>query len=93
MELARLRLIFLLSFVALIPCLSANIAEADEVWRRRAEEAMQTTEQYYDPNPAAVANHLNLKVQEYVKTPPILKTLSVDIPTFQNIDFRLNYTI
>lgn len=65
MELARLKLIFLFSFIILIPCLSA-IAEADEVWRRRAEEAMQTTEQYYDPDPVAVASNLNMKVQEYV---------------------------
>ena len=66
MELAGLRLIFLFSFATLMPCLSAHIAEVNEVWRRRAEEAMQTTEQYYDPNPVAVANHLNMKVQEYV---------------------------
>ena len=66
MELAKLRLFFLFSFAALIPCLSANISEVDEVWRRRAEEAMQTTEQYYDPNPVAIASHLNMKVQEYV---------------------------
>ncbi|KAL9426369.1 hypothetical protein AB3S75_033199 [Citrus x aurantiifolia] len=67
MELAKLRLFFLFSFAALIPCLSANISEVDEVWRRRAEEAMQTTEQYYDPNPVAIASHLNMKVQDLSK--------------------------
>ncbi|KAL9429142.1 hypothetical protein AB3S75_031032 [Citrus x aurantiifolia] len=67
MELAKLRLFFLFSFAALIPYLSANINEVDEVWRRRAEEAMQTTEQYYDPNPVAIASHLNMKVQDLSK--------------------------
>jgi len=65
MELSRLRLIFFFSFAALIPCLLANIAEMDEVWRRRAEEAIETTEKYYDPNPGAVASHFNMKAQEF----------------------------
>lgn len=67
MELARLKLIFFLSFAALITCLSADIAEVDEVWRRQAAEAMEVADQHYEPNPGDVVNHFNMKAQEYAK--------------------------
>ena len=42
MKLARLRLIFHFSFVVLIPCLSANIAEVDEVCKPPSSTMIQT---------------------------------------------------
>lgn len=65
MEVARLlNLVFFFSFVTLIPCLSANIADFDEVWRRRAEEALTATKEAYDPNPVEATSNFNMEVQK-----------------------------
>ncbi|XP_044504419.1 probable pectate lyase 19 [Mangifera indica] len=63
MELTRLNLVFLISLASLIPRLSANIAEYDEVWRRRAEEARKATVESYHPDPLSVLNDLNMHFQ------------------------------
>ncbi|KAJ0099915.1 hypothetical protein Patl1_22131 [Pistacia atlantica] len=62
MELAKLKLVFFFSLACLIPRLSANIAKFDDVWRRRAEEAMEATLQAYHPDPLSVTNDFNLIV-------------------------------
>ncbi|XP_059624568.1 pectate lyase-like [Cornus florida] len=64
MEPVRLSWFFMVSFAiaAMAPTLMANIADFDEVWRRRAEEAGKRAEFYYHPNPAAVANEVNKRV-------------------------------
>lgn len=64
MELTRLNLVFLISLASLIPRLSANIAEYDEVWRRRAEEARKATVESYHPDPLSVLNDLNMHFQK-----------------------------
>ncbi|XP_044467945.1 pectate lyase-like [Mangifera indica] len=67
MALAWLKLVF---FFSLAPCLFANIAEFDEVWRRRAEEAMEVTRQAYHPNPLSVMNDFNWFFHNYSKEEP-----------------------
>ncbi|KAL0343916.1 UNVERIFIED_CONTAM: putative pectate lyase P59 [Sesamum angustifolium] len=45
----------------------ANIAEFDEVWQRRAEEAWNRTLESYEPAPAKIVSHLNLNVHRALK--------------------------
>lgn len=57
---------FVFVFVVLVPVLGANIAEVDEVWRRRAEEAKKNAFEAYHPNPEQVIVELNEHVAGYV---------------------------
>ena len=69
MEIAKLGLIFFFSFATFIPHLTtAGIAEYDEVWQKRAAEALETTKQSYEPNPEAVTNYFNMNVRKYSKS-------------------------
>ncbi|KAJ4706447.1 Pectate lyase family protein [Melia azedarach] len=67
MELASLRFIFFFTIAAFIPSLSVNIFYSDEVWRRRAEEAMNATIEAYDPNPEDAAHQFNMHVQNFLE--------------------------
>ncbi|GMP33534.1 hypothetical protein CsSME_00006815 [Camellia sinensis var. sinensis] len=58
MEMVKVRF-FILVFVGIILTIEANIAEYDEVWQKRAEEANETARQAYHPNPEEVMNHMN----------------------------------
>lgn len=62
----KLGLIFFISFVVLIPSRLANIAEFDESWQQRAEEAQKAALEAYDPNPEEVTDNLNYEVSKLV---------------------------
>ncbi|KAL0461649.1 UNVERIFIED_CONTAM: putative pectate lyase P59 [Sesamum latifolium] len=49
----------------MLPLLRANIAEYDEVWRRRAAEAYNRTLQAYHPDPEKVVMHFNKHVNKH----------------------------
>lgn len=55
-------LVLLLALASLLPTLRANIAEYDEVWRRRAEESWNRTLKSYEPEPENIVAHLNKQV-------------------------------
>ncbi|KAL3624178.1 putative pectate lyase P59 [Castilleja foliolosa] len=57
-------LVLLFAFAS---CISANIPQFDEVWKKRAVEAWNRTLASYEPNPAKVVSHLNLHVHRALK--------------------------
>ncbi|KAL3344648.1 hypothetical protein AABB24_023876 [Solanum stoloniferum] len=61
--------LFVLLFVfgAVIPAFNAHIGDFDEVWRRRAEEAMKFTLQTYESEPANITLAFNQKTRDSVK--------------------------
>ncbi|EOY03379.1 hypothetical protein QUC31_017754 [Theobroma cacao] len=64
MEVTKQRLVFLFSFAALIPSLWADIAEFDEVWKQRAEQAWKNALEAYEPMPENVTSNLNYNVNK-----------------------------
>lgn len=67
MSATKLSLIFLLSFVVLIPSRQANITDFDEsYWNERAAESHKATLQAYEPNPEEVTDNLNYEVSKFV---------------------------
>ncbi|KAL2252430.1 probable pectate lyase P59 [Sesamum indicum] len=60
-------LISFLAFASILPLLRADIAEYDEVWRRRAAEAYNRTVQAYHPDPLKVVMHFNKHVNKHVE--------------------------
>ena len=50
---------FFFSFVLIVPAFRAHIAEFDEVWQKRAEEARKSALETYHPNPEEVTDHFN----------------------------------
>lgn len=54
--------LMLFVFVALVFTIEAHVAEFDEVWQKRSEEAKRAALHAYEPNPEKVASHLNEKV-------------------------------
>lgn len=59
--------LFCFVFAVLAPVLGANIAEVDEVWQRRAEEAKKNAVEAYHPNPEEVILEFNKHVTRYVE--------------------------
>ncbi|OVA13300.1 Pectate lyase/Amb allergen [Macleaya cordata] len=55
---------FFFSFAIIIPTLQANIGHFDEVWKKRADEAMKANLEAYHPNPLEVTDHLNHHVHK-----------------------------
>lgn len=53
------------TFAALLPTLMANIADFDEVWQKRAEEAREAALKAYIPDPSEVTDTLNREVHRY----------------------------
>lgn len=64
MEAVKPRLLLLFAFVVLIPTLKANIAEYDEVWQKRAEDAKEAAREAYQPNPEEVTHDFNKQVHK-----------------------------
>jgi pectate lyase len=60
----KLGLIFCVSFAVLIPSLWANIAEFDDYWQQRADEAKKAALEAYHPNPEEVTEQINTHVNE-----------------------------
>lgn len=55
---------FLLFFVFFAVTVGAHVAEFDDYWKSRAEEARNTSIDAYNPDPYEVNNNLNMKVEE-----------------------------
>lgn len=64
MEATKLALLVVCAFVAILPTLGAHIADFDEDWKKRAEEARKATLEAYHPNPYNVTDHLNHEVHK-----------------------------
>ncbi|KAI6677161.1 hypothetical protein NL676_037957 [Syzygium grande] len=59
------KLVFAFAFLAvMVPVLRANIADFDEVWQKRAEEAKKAAMEAYEPDPDKVAEDFNQRVHE-----------------------------
>ena len=61
---AKLSFILFASFAVLIPGLQDNIAEYDEFWLQRAEEARKDALEAYHPNPEEITEQFNTHVNE-----------------------------
>lgn len=61
--------VLLFIFGAIIPTFDAHIGHFDEVWRRRAEEAIKFADLTYESEPINVTLAFNKKTREYVKSP------------------------
>lgn len=62
--------LFIIFFVlgAIIPAFNAHIGDFDEVWRRRAEEAIKFTHETYESEPANITLAFNQKTRQYVNS-------------------------
>ncbi|KAB2032925.1 hypothetical protein ES319_D05G412500v1 [Gossypium barbadense] len=69
MEVTKLRVVFLCSFFTLIPKLWANIAEFDDFWKQREDEAWKIALTAYEPSPENVTSHLNYHVNKVLEKP------------------------
>lgn len=58
-------LFFFFSFAIIIPTLQANIADFDDVWQKRADEAMRANLAAYHSNPMEVTDQINHHVHKY----------------------------
>lgn len=65
MEDAKPKLVVLsLLVLAMFPTLRANIADFDQVWQKRAEDAKKASLEAYNPHPERVAQNFNKEVHE-----------------------------
>ncbi|KAL4311938.1 hypothetical protein GQ457_01G016590 [Hibiscus cannabinus] len=64
MEITKLMPVLLFSFATLIPRLWADIAEFDDFWKQREEEAWKLALAAYEPLPENITNHLNYNVNK-----------------------------
>ncbi|KAK4790865.1 hypothetical protein SAY86_031278 [Trapa natans] len=55
-------ILFCFSLSLIFTGLRAHIAELDEYWQKRADEAAKAIEEAYHPNPEEVTDHLNIHV-------------------------------
>ncbi|XP_022740354.1 pectate lyase-like [Durio zibethinus] len=78
MEVTKLRLFFFFSFATLVPRLWANIAEFDDFWKQRADEAWKNTLAAYEPSPANVTSNLNHNVNEALVEASANKTMEFE---------------
>lgn len=68
---SRFGSLLLLSFLVLAvlaPAIRAHIAEFDEVWKKRAEEAQEAALEAYQSKPEDVTNDLNKNVRKWVSS-------------------------
>lgn len=54
-----------LIFVLTLPFVSANIAQYDDYWSKKAAEAWNRTLATYEPMPAKVVTHFNVHTTRY----------------------------
>lgn len=73
MERSALSVILIFAFASILPFSTANIAEYDDYWSKKAAEAWNRTLETYEPIPVEVVNHLNVHTQRYV--PKIYKLI------------------
>ncbi|KAJ1378449.1 Pectin lyase fold/virulence factor [Sesbania bispinosa] len=67
MEANKLRLLFFcVLFLAIFPTLRANIAQFDQVWLKRSQEAKKAAQQAFKSNPEEVADDFNKHVNKAV---------------------------
>ncbi|XP_012457610.1 pectate lyase [Gossypium raimondii] len=78
MEVPKVRFALFFSFAALIPGLWANIAEFDDFWKQREEEAWNITLATYEPNPENVTNHFNYNVNKFLKETSANQTIDFE---------------
>ena len=64
MEAVKLRTLFLVFVVLRVSTATAHIADFDEVWQKRAEEAKTAARQAYHRDPEKVINHFNKHVHK-----------------------------
>lgn len=64
MEAVNMRLVILIPFLVIVPAVTANIGDFDEVWQTRAEEARKAALQAYNPHPEKVTDNFNKKVHK-----------------------------
>jgi pectate lyase len=64
MAATRLSLILFVSFAVIVPSLRAHIAEFDNFWQQKSEEAKKDAFKAYQPNPEEVTEQLNSHVYE-----------------------------
>ncbi|MBA0879431.1 hypothetical protein Goshw_010554 [Gossypium schwendimanii] len=67
MKITKAQLVFLFSFATLIPTLwggGGNIADFDDVWKRRADQAWKNTLAAYEPSPENVTTKFNENVHK-----------------------------
>lgn len=64
MEKSHILLLFYTSLAVIIPVLQADIAQFDDYWKKRAEEAHAATLNFYRPDPFNVTNSFNTQVNE-----------------------------
>uniref|UniRef100_A0A5B7B2C0 Pectate lyase n=1 Tax=Davidia involucrata TaxID=16924 RepID=A0A5B7B2C0_DAVIN len=62
MEAVKLRYLFVIFVVVMVSTIEANIADFDEVWQKRAQEAKKATRKAYISNPEDVMNQFNKHV-------------------------------
>jgi pectate lyase len=60
----KFKLLFVVTFFVIVPTLRAHIADFDEVWQKRAEEAKKAAMDAYNPNPEKVAENFNKRVHK-----------------------------
>ncbi|XP_038894610.1 pectate lyase-like isoform X2 [Benincasa hispida] len=59
-----IKLLMIFGFVMIFPTLKANIADFDEVWQKRAEEAKKASFEAYQPHPEEVTSNFNKQVHK-----------------------------
>lgn len=64
MEAIKLGLLIFCTLLAIFPTLNAHIADFDEVWQRREEEAKKAAVKAYQQNPEEVTDHFNDQVHK-----------------------------
>lgn len=62
----RFFLTFFISLGFVVPTLFAHIANWDEEWLRREQEAWNNTLNSYEPNPEKVTSELNNHANRYI---------------------------
>lgn len=60
-------LLFLATLAITVPSLRANIAEFDEYYQKRSEEARRAVHAAYEPDPFNVTADLNLHINLFVQ--------------------------
>lgn len=61
---SSLLLLFFVLFAVIAPTIRANIAEYDDYWKEREEEAKKAALEAFHPTPQEVNDHFNLHVEE-----------------------------
>lgn len=64
-ELYPFLIILILAFASTLPSSTANIAQYDDYWAKKAAEAWNRTLETYEPMPAKVVSHLNMHTSRY----------------------------